>query len=150
MKSPNSRAGERRSTVQVAILVSALVGVAACKAAYAGPPFASNSTDQAGIVRFVGTRGQADFVIPPRSTVMIYPPITIGSVTGEWLFFDYCSTGVHSFQGPEQDVTRFAFVKSGDNGDPTTVEVGYGDASPPPGTSEVAATTTACQGVATP
>ena len=144
---PTARA---RAIVQVAILVGFLFGVAACKEAYVGPPFASNSTDQAGIVRFVGTSGQVDFVIPPHSTVMINPPTTIGEVTGEWLFFDYCSTGVHSFQGPEQGITRFAFLKSGDNGNPTTVEVGHGDASPPPGISEVAAMTTACQDVATP
>jgi|GEM_PF-1311981 len=143
---PTARA---RAIVQVAILVGLLFGVAACKEAYVGPPFASNSTDQAGIVRFVGTSGQVDFVIPPHSSVMINPPTTIGMVTGEWLFFDYCSSGVHSFVGPEQG-TRFAFLKSGDNGSPNSIEVGNGDATPPPGISEVAATTTACQDVATP
>ena len=146
MKSPTTA----RTLIRIVVLVGLLFGAAACKQAYTGPPFATNITDQAAIVRFVGTGGQVDFVIPPHSSVIIHTPTTIGAVTGEWLFFDYCSTGVHSFQGPEQGVTRFAFIKSGDNGNPTTVEVGQGDASPPPGTSQVAATTTACQDVSTP
>lgn len=145
MLGPTARA---RAIVQVAIIVGLLFGVAACKEAYVGPPFAWNSTDQAGIVRFVGTSGQVDFVIPPHSSVMINPPTTIGVVTGEWLFFDYCSSGVHSFFGPEQG-THFAFLKSGDNGNANSFEVGNLD-TPPPGISEVAATTTACQDVATP
>ena len=144
---PTARA---RAIVQVAILVGLLFGVAACKEAYVGPPFATNSTDQAGIVRFVGTSGQVDFVIPPHSSVMINPPTTIGVVTGYWLFFDYCSTGVHSFTGPEpwRRGASFAFLESGDNGNATSVAFGNLDA-PPPGISEVAATTTACENVAT-
>jgi hypothetical protein len=145
---PTARA---RAIVQVAILVGLLFGVAACKEAYVGPPFASNSTDQAGIVRFVGTSGQVDFVIPAHSSVMINLPTTIGVVTGYWLFFDYCSTGVHSFTGPEpwRRGASFAFLESGDNGSATSVAFGN-LGTPPPGISEVAATTTACQDVATP
>jgi hypothetical protein len=145
---PTARA---RAIVQVAILVGLLFGVAACKEAYVGPPFASNSTDQAGIVRFVGTSGQVDFVIPPHSSVMINLPTTIGVVTGYWLFFDYCSTGVHSFTGPEpwRRGASFAFLESGDNGNAASVAFGN-LGTPPPGISEVAATTTACQDVATP
>ena len=145
---PTARA---RAIVQVAILVGLLFGVAACKEAYVGPPFASNSTDQAGIVRFVGTSGQVDFVIPPHSSVMINPPTTIGVVTGVLLFFDYCSSGVHSFSGPEpwQQGTSFAFLESGDNGNATSVAFGNLD-TPPPGISEVAATTTACENVTPP
>jgi hypothetical protein len=93
---PTARA---RAIDQVAILLGLLFGVAACKEAYVGPPFASNGTDQAGIVRFVGTSGQVDFSIPPHSSVMINPATTIGAVTGYWLFFDYCSSGVHSGHG---------------------------------------------------
>jgi hypothetical protein len=139
-----------KAIVRVAILVGFIFVVVACKEAYAGPPFASNSTDQAGIVRLVGVSGQVDLVIPPHSTVMIDPPTTIGVVTDYWLFFDYCSTGVHSFSGPEpwQQGTSFAFLESGDNGSAT--RVAFGDlGSPPPNASAVAATTT-CQDVATP
>lgn len=108
----------------------------------------SITRSQAGIVRFVGTSGQVDFVIPPHSSVMINPPTTIGVVTGYLLFFDHCSTGVHSFSGPEpwQQGTSFAFLESGDNGNATSVTFGN-LGTPPPGISEVAATTTACENV---
>jgi len=75
---PTARA---RAIVQVAILVGLLFGVAACKEAYVGPPFASNGTDQAGIVRFVGTSGQVDFSIPPQTSLVAVPavPLDLGN-----------------------------------------------------------------------
>jgi len=93
-----------KSLVQVAAIVVLLFAVTACAPRYSGPPFARNDTDRTGIVRVVGTNGQVDFVVPPHSSVMISVPTTIGAVTAEWLFFDDCSSGVHSFDGPIQEV----------------------------------------------
>lgn len=131
-----------KSLVQVAAIVVLLFAVTACAPRYSGPPFARNDTDRTGIVRVVGTNGRVDFVVPPHSSVMISVPTTIGAVTAEWLFFDDCSSGVHSFDGPIQGSSHFAFL-TGD-----TVE--YGSDSTPPPDIQDAVSTTACENVTPP